>query len=112
MKFTGRVTTVFEKQSGVSAKGTSYTKQEFIVTGLQDQYPDQVLVTAIGDDTVALLNNLVKDAIYDFEIDMRVSQGTSGRMFQNAKLYKVRQMEYAPNPAAAPAQGHDGFLPY
>ena len=48
LKFTGIITAISAKQSGESANGKHWEKQNFVVTEQKDRYPQSLLVEAFN----------------------------------------------------------------
>ena len=52
LKFTGIITAISAKQSGESANGKHWDKQNFVVTEQKDRYPQSLLVEAFNKSEI------------------------------------------------------------
>lgn len=79
MEIEGRIKLKLGRQSGQSARG-SWTKQEFVLTYMDGNYPADVCITAFGEDKVAELDK------FQVNDQVKVSFNLRGREF-NGKWY-------------------------
>lgn len=90
----GRLVQLLPLQSGVSKAGNDWSKQEFILETVEEQFSRKICFTLFGDK-VSMLNGInVNDEVeVSFNIE---SREFNGRWFTNVNAWRI-------NPAA-----HDG----
>ncbi len=122
MEITGKVFQVLAEQSGTSASGNAWKKQEFVIeTGLDSQYPKKVCFTLFGDRVSALQGISNGDEVkVSFDVE---SREYNGRWFHNINAWRVEKVitggsntppDFAPadNLPSAEEDKEDGDLPF
>ncbi|NQU54078.1 MAG: DUF3127 domain-containing protein [Bacteroidetes bacterium] len=110
----GVVIEVMQPESGVSAAGKEWKKQEFLIE-TEGQYPKNIAFTLFGDRTDLLMKvwaGLTVDVSFNLE-----SKKYNGRWFHSANAWKiiVQQNERntpPPPPPEPPQAGADDGLPF
>lgn len=89
------------EQGGISAKGTEWKKQEYVLE-TQEQYPKKVCFTLFGGDRIAQAGIQAGELItLYFDIESREYQG---RWYTNINGWKVeRAIENPPQGVVTPA---------
>ena len=108
MKLSGTIKSIFDPFSGTSKQGNPYTKQDFVLTlDGGGNYPDEILISAFGDEKLALVQNFTAGQHVDLLVDIRTREA-NGRYYNDVNLYRLesntaKQPASAPAPAPAPA---------
>lgn len=101
MEFKGRIYRLFPVQSGTSAKGTDWQKQDFIFEYFEhdtDRWSDKVLLSIMNDRIRECDLHEGDEVIVGFGHSVREYQG---RYFNDVRLYKLEKASKA-MPANAP----------
>ncbi len=87
MTATVKLDAVLAPKSGVSAKGSSWVAQEFIVE-TKEKYPKKIAMSLFGEEKVKLLENcLIGDELtVDFDIE---SKEYNGRWFTQCNAWRL-----------------------
>lgn len=104
MKLSGTIKSFYDPTSGTSKNGNPFTKQDFVITldGGGD-YPDEILVTAFGDDRINALQHKGIGQHVEMFVDFRVND-YNGRGYNGANLWKFADAEPTQAQAPAPAE--------
>ena len=95
LKFTGIVTAISAKQSGESANGKHWEKQNFVVTEQKDKYPQALLVEAFNKSEI--IENLQEGD--EVEVSFNVSSKEyKGAFYGSNQLRKVDILSKAQKP--------------
>lgn len=90
MEVKGTIKKIFDPVSGKSAKG-DWTRQDFIITSPKvdnDPYPDEMIVTAFGDDKISLVQSLQVGQNVTAVIDFKVREVADGKAFNSINLFR------------------------
>lgn len=100
LEIRGRVSHLLPMQSGVSAAGREWKKQEFVIE-TQEQFPRSVCFTLFGDDKVNMIAGIEigTEVNVFFNLESREYQG---RWYSNINAWKVDKVA-----ATEPAAGGD-----
>ena len=86
MDITGKVIAVLPEQGGMSAKGTEWKKQEYVIETF-DQYPKKICFQIFGADKITQAAIKAGETVkVFFDIDSREYQG---RWYTNISAWKV-----------------------
>lgn len=108
MEIQGKIISVLPERSGVSARGTEWKVQEYVLE-THDQYPKKVMFDVFGQDRIDRFNiqpGQEVNVAFDLE-----SREWNGRWFTSVRAFDVRPVDSltstptgaAPQPAASSA---------
>jgi hypothetical protein len=101
LEITGKVFKVLAEQSGTSAGGKAWTKQEFVVE-TEEQYPRKICVTAMNEKVVPIVKTLAPGQQVTVHINLE-SREYQERWFTNVNVWRIDKV--ATSAGAAPATG-------
>ena len=105
MQFTGRIYKIYPTQSGTSASGNEWSRQDFIFEYFEspnERYADRVLLSVMNDRIREYDLHEGDECIIGFAHTTREYQG---RCFNDIRLYhfeKVKQVEQPTQPTQQP----------
>ena len=105
MQFTGRIYKIYPTQSGTSANGNQWSRQDFVFEYFEspnERYADRVLLSVMNDRIREYDLHEGDECIIGFAHTTREYQG---RCFNDIRLYhfeKVKQVEQPTQPAQQP----------
>lgn len=105
MEIKGKIARVLPPVTGTSAKGP-WVRQEFIVDlPSRTEYHDSFLISAFGDEKVAMLKNLTIGQDVQVLVDLRVRE-SNGKFFQSTSFYRFVE---GTETASVPTPTDDGL---
>lgn len=117
MEIRGRIIQALSQQSGTSAAGRAWKKQEFVLETF-DQYPRKVVFTLFGDKVDQMAPQFVTfmqngtDVTVSFDLESRSFMGRDGveRWSTEVRPWKIVESATVQAPYGDPAQ-QAGFAP-
>jgi len=103
----GKLIQTLPLQSGVSKAGKEWSKQEFVIETVEDQFPKKICFTLFGDK-VSLLNGISVGDEIDVAFNVE-SRDFNGKWYHNINAWKVSPMKQASGNSGY--QGNDIPLP-
>jgi len=94
MEIKGKVFKVLAEQSGTSAGGKAWVKQEIVVE-TEDQYPRKVCVTAMNEKVVPIVKTLTPGQQVTVHINLE-SREYQERWFTNVTAWRIDKGEALP----------------
>lgn len=99
MEIEGKIIAILEPREGVSARGTQWKSQDFVIE-THEQYPKKCCFNVFGAEKIQLFNIQGGEELrVSFDIDAHEYQG---RWFNSIRAWKVERID--PNAAAMAAQ--------
>ena len=90
MEVKGTIKKIYDLTSGKSAKG-DWQRQDFIISIPKvenDPYPDEMLITAFGEDKINLVQHLKVGQNVTAVIDFKVREVADGKVFNSINLFR------------------------
>lgn len=87
LEITGKVIAVLPEQSGTSAGGKSWTKQDFVIE-TEDQYPKKIACTAFGEKVVPIASKLTIGQEITVHINIE-SREFNEKWFTNVSAWRI-----------------------
>jgi len=87
LEIEGRIKLKLGRQSGQSARG-GWTKQEFVLTYMDGNYPADICITAFGDDKVAELDKFQVNDQVKVSFNLR-GREFNGRWYNDIRLWRI-----------------------
>ena len=98
MEIKGKVVVVLPQQSGTSAAGNQWKKQEFVIE-TQEQFPKKICMTLFGDRVDQYPVAVNDEIVANIDIE---SREYNGRWYTNINAWKVEKATAQSAPAPAP----------
>lgn len=92
MEINGYIKQMMPLQSGTSAKGTAWQKQEFIIEELDKGFPNSIVITAFGDEKITALSKFKANDHVSVRFDCSVRE-YNGRMFNNITMFTINPLQ-------------------
>lgn len=103
----GKLIQTLPLQTGVSKAGKEWSKQEFVIETVEDQFPKKICFTLFGDK-VSLLNGISVGDEIDVAFNVE-SRDFNGKWYHNINAWKVSPMKQGNGNSGY--QGNDMPLP-
>jgi hypothetical protein len=104
----GRIAQILPVQSGVSKAGNEWSKQDFVIETVEDQFPRKVCFTLFGDK-VSLLNGVQLNDEIDVAFNLE-SREFNGKWFTNVNAWRINPAQPATS-NASPSGSSYGEIP-
>jgi hypothetical protein len=91
LEVTGKVFKILNEQSGTSAAGKAWVKQDFIIE-TDDQYPKKIAVTAMGDKIVPAVKSLKVGQQVTAHINIE-SREYQDKWFSNINVWRIDKLD-------------------
>ena len=99
----GKLTHLLERRSGVSANGTNWTSQDFVIE-IPGQYPQSAVFNVYGDRVQLDQYQIGENIKVSFDIRGREYQG---RYFVNLEAFRIDRVDGADMPPDEPPPAAD-----
>jgi hypothetical protein len=87
LEIEGKVLLILPEQSGTSAAGKTWVKQELVIE-TEDQYPKKVCVTGMGEKIVPVIKSLTVGQKVTVHINVE-SKEYQDRWFSNINVWRI-----------------------
>ena len=87
LEIEGKVLLILPEQSGTSAAGKAWVKQELVIE-TEDQFPKKVCVAGMGDKIVPVIKSLTVGQKVTVHINVE-SKEFNGRWFSNINVWRI-----------------------
>lgn len=101
LEITGKVFKVLAEQSGTSAGGKAWVKQEFVVE-TEEQYPRKICVSAMNEKVVPIVKTLTPGQQVTVHINIE-SREYQERWFTNVNVWRIDKVASSTGDASAAA---------
>lgn len=99
LEITGKVFKVLAEQSGTSAGGKAWVKQEFVVE-TEEQYPRKICVSAMNEKVVPIVKTLTPGQQVTVHINIE-SREYQEKWFTNVNVWRIDKVASSTGDAAA-----------
>ena len=91
LEVTGKVFKILNEQTGTSAAGKTWVKQELVIE-TDEQYPKKIAVTAMGDKIVPVVKKLKLGEQITAHINIE-SREYQDRWFSNVNVWRIDKLD-------------------